>query len=127
MEDILNFLVKYKIISLTNQEDKIAHLCTSPAYLVGKPDKTVAYPLIIDFWFANKTLLCPLPVIPDITSVLHTLQNQHICSTMDLSSAFFSVKLHPDFKYVTRFATPVGSFQFDRLPMGLSTSPQIFS
>ena len=90
------FLVKYKVISRTNQEDKIAHLCASPAYLVGKPDKTAAYRLIIDFRLVNKTLLCPLPVIPDITSVLHTLQNQHFFSTMDLSSAFFSVKLHPD-------------------------------
>ena len=96
MEDILNFLVKYKVISRTNQEDKIAHLCASLAYLVGKPDKTAAYRLIIDFRLVNKTLLCPLPVIPDITSVLHTLQNQHFFSTMDLSSAFFSVKLHPD-------------------------------
>ena len=58
MEDILNFLVKYKVISRTNQEDKIAHLCASPAYLVGKPDKTAAYRLIIDFRLVNKTLLC---------------------------------------------------------------------
>ena len=126
MRDILDFLIRYKIISRAKEDAEGHHLCASPAYLVGKSDKSQSYRLIIDYRLINRLIACPVPIIPDIVSTLHNLQNQALFTLIDLSSAYFSVGITPECRHLTTFACPLGKFVFEKLPMGLSSSPALF-
>ena len=127
MLDITNFLIKFDIIERCSHRDKISHLMASPGYLVEKPNKLASPRLVIDYTLINQLIKTTPPTIPSITSVLQSLRNKAIFSSIDLTSAFYSIQLHPDCRHLTRFATQIGSFTFKSLPMGLSLSPSCFA
>ena len=126
MSTILQFLIKTNIVRKTTQNSTPSHFA-SPAYLVSKADKNATYRLIIDYRLLNQAVNVPVPIIPDITLLLHSLQNKFMFTTIDLSQAFYSISLEKSCQYLTRFATPLGTFEFTKLPMGLSCSPAVFS
>ena len=126
MSTILDFLIKTNIVHKTTQHSTPSHFA-SPAYLVSKADQNATYRLIIDYRLLNQAINVPVPIIPDITLLLHSLQNKFMFSCLDLSQAFYSISLDPSSQYLTRFATPLGTYQFSKLPMGLSCSPAVFS
>ena len=64
-----------------------------------------------------------LPVIEDI---LPDLNNACIFSKLDMSSAFWQVKLDEPSRNLTTFNTPFGRYQWRRLPFGTSVSSEIF-
>ena len=57
---------------------------------------------------------------------MHSLQNQALFTLVDLSSAYYSVGITPECRHITTFACPLGKFIFNKLPMGLSSSPAYF-
>ena len=126
MRDILDTLIKYDIIERSSSDDDGRHLVASPAYLVGKADKSQSYRLVVDYRLLNRLISCPVPLIPDITTVLHSLRSQALFTLVDLSSAYFSVTLTPECQYLTSFACQLGKFKFKKLAMGLSSSPSYF-
>src|SRR6218665_928089 len=66
----------------------------------------------------------PLPLISEC---LDTLGNARFFSTFDLRSGYFQMALHPRDKHKTAFITRAGSWNFKRLPFGLTGSPASFS
>ena len=127
MLDITSFLIKFDVIERASHRDEIAHLAASPGYLVARADQSASPRLIIDYTLINQIIKTSPPNIPSITSVLQTLRNQAIFSSIDLTSAFYSIELDPSCRYITRFATQTGSYTFKRLAMGLSLSPTNFA
>ncbi|KAL5481633.1 hypothetical protein EMCRGX_G021832 [Ephydatia muelleri] len=47
-------------------------------------------------------------------------------STLDLAAGFWQIRMHPDSKEKTAFATPQGLFEFQVMPFGLMNSPAVF-
>ena len=127
MLDITSFLIKFDVIERASHRDDIAHLAASPGYLVARADQSASPRLIIDYTLINQIIKTSPPNIPSITSVLQNLRNQAIFSSIDLTSAFYSIELDPSCRYITRFATQTGSYTFKRLAMGLSLSPTNFA
>ena len=127
MLDITNFLIKFDIIERCSHRDKISHLMASPGYLVERSNKLASPRLVIDYTLINQLIKTTPPTIPSITSVLQSLRDKTIFSSIDLTSAFYSIQLSPDCRHLTRFATQVGSFTFKSLAMGLSLSPSCFA
>ena len=66
----------------------------------------------------------PLPYIEDN---LARLSNSRIFSALDGMGAFHVVELTEDTKPKTAFSTPWGSYQFKRMPFGLSNGPATYS
>ena len=127
MLDITNFLIKFDIIERCSHRDKISHLMASPGYLVERSNKLASPRLVIDYTLINQVIKTTPPTIPSITAVLQSLRNKAIFSSIDLTSAYYSIQLHPDCRHLTRFATQIGSFTFKSLAMGLSLSPSCFA
>ncbi|GFY08433.1 retrovirus-related Pol polyprotein from transposon 17.6 [Trichonephila clavipes] len=96
----------------------------SPIVMVKKKDGSSR--MCIDYRKLNQKLVkdkFPLPIIED---VLDTLQEAKVYSTLDLRNGFFHVDVDEDCKKYTSFIVPDGQFEFNKVPFGLSTSPEVF-
>ena len=125
LDDVLQFLVKYDVIAKIKPDDPISEFA-SPAYLVPKPNKQVPARLIIDYKLLNDCIETNPPTLPDAQVILHSLHNYAIFTQQDLTSAYYSVTLDPESRYLTKFATPSGNFYFKSLPQGVSSAPSAF-
>ena len=96
----------------------------SPIVLVKKRDGSLR--LCVDYRRLNKVsqnLIFPLPQIQD---TLDRLGKAKFYSVLDLNQGFFQIQIHEDDIDKTAFTTPLGNFEFLRLPMGLKSSPATF-
>ncbi|GBO12673.1 Retrovirus-related Pol polyprotein from transposon 17.6 [Araneus ventricosus] len=96
----------------------------SPIVLVKKKDGTSR--MCIDYRKLNQKFFkdkFPLPLIED---VLDTLQEAKVYSTLDLTKGFFHVDDDEDCRKFTSFIVPDGQFEFNKVSVGLSTSPGVF-
>jgi transposase InsO family protein len=73
-----------------------------------------------------KPLSYPLPRFDDTFDTLAESKSK-IFSVLDLSNAFWNVKLSEDTKHKTAFVTHRGCYTWNRLPFGLTDSPLVFS
>ncbi len=96
----------------------------SPALLVAK--KSGKWRLVADYRRLNeltKRFDYPIPIIDDILTELG--DSKYYC-TLDLSSGYFQVPIHPDDRDKTTMVTPFGRFRYKRMPMGLRNAGSHF-
>ncbi|XP_037298663.1 uncharacterized protein LOC119190566 [Manduca sexta] len=65
----------------------------------------------------------PLPRMDD---VLHAAKTTNFMTTLDLQSGYFQVSVAEEDRDKTAFITPIGTFRFKRMPMGLRNSGATF-
>lgn len=67
-------------------------------------------------------------MIPDLQELTEsfTERTPNFITTIDLSQGFFQMELDPQSSKYTAFNTCFGTFKFQPLPMGLSSSPNSF-
>ena len=58
--------------------------------------------------------------------VVAKLANAKWFSVLDASSGFWQIKLDEESRKLTKFNTPFGRYQFNRLPFGISSAPELF-
>lgn len=96
----------------------------SPIVIVKK--KTGELRLCADYRNLNKITLkdnYPLPLIDDL---LDRLSNKSYFSLLDLKSAFYHVDMSEDSIKYTSFVTPMGQYEYLKMPFGLKNSPSTF-
>jgi hypothetical protein len=79
--------------------------------------------LIADLRETNENTQKERMQLPRIEEIV---QNMHGCkyfSIIDISFAFWNIALHPESQIFTLTCTPIGDYVWQRLPMGLSSSP----
>ena len=96
----------------------------SPVIFVRKPDGT--FRLVLDYRALNERTESDAAPLPRVDSLLESLSGSRVFSKMDLASGFHQMRLHPDTAEYTSFTTPLGSYQWTVLPMGLKQSPAVF-
>ena len=64
--------------------------------------------------------------MPSVDENLATLGDSKIFSKLDANSGFWQIPLDDKSKLLTTFVTPFGRFCFNRLPLGISSAPEIF-
>ena len=72
---------------------------------------------------ATKTNQYPIPSIEDI---YYTLNCGQVFSKIDCSYAYLQYILYVDYRKYTTINTPIGLFQYTRLPFGVSSAPAIY-
>ena len=98
---------------------------SSPAVLVKKKDASVRF--CIDFRRLNKHIRFDAEPMPDIDAIFAKLGKAKFFSKLDLTKGYWSIKMKEEDKCKTAFTTPLGQFQFRRMPFGLKTAGAIFS
>lgn len=96
----------------------------SPLVMVWK--KSGDMRICTDFrWLNAKTVKDAHP-LPHQSDCLAALGGNALFSTMDLTSGFYNIPLHESDKHYTAFTTPLGLYEYNRLPQGLCNSPASF-
>ena len=108
------------IIPVTKPTSWVSQLC------VAEKKKSGALRICIDPKPLNKALKRPLYQLPVIDDILPELAEAKLFSKLDLSSAFWQLRLDEESSMLTTFNSPFGRFRWLRLPFGLSVSSEIF-
>ncbi|KAL7839961.1 hypothetical protein SRHO_G00266190 [Serrasalmus rhombeus] len=96
----------------------------SPLVLVWKKDGDLR--VCTDFRWLNKRTLKDAHPLPHQADCLAALGGNALFSTMDLTSGFYNMPLHEDDRKYSAFTTPMGLYEYNRLPQGLCNSPGSF-
>ncbi|XP_070405900.1 uncharacterized protein [Nothobranchius furzeri] len=64
--------------------------------------------------------------LPRIEETLTSLNRAEWFSTLDLASGYWQVEMDPQDREKTAFTTPLGLFEFERMPFGLCNAPATF-
>lgn len=132
----LDELLKQGIISPVSEKADLP--ITSPVVLVRKRNKKEQdflpgsreaslslYRFCVDFRYLNsqtKDFQYPIPDLQELTESFADNPPNYITS-IDLSQGFFQLPIASDSSKYTALNTCFGTYQFNRLPMGLRTSP----
>lgn len=118
LQIILDELLEKKIIRESNSP------YASPIVLVRK--KTGDLRLCVDYRELNKNTIkdnFPTPLIDDH---LDKLRDKRYFSCLDLQNGFYHVKMTESATKYTSFVTPLGQYEFNRMPFGLMNAPCVF-
>jgi hypothetical protein len=97
----------------------------SPAFLVPKPQG--GYRMVVDYRLLNKKVVFDAFPMPSLEHAFAKFQGAKVFSILDLNSAYYLIPLSAKSRKATAFCTPVGLFEFTKLPMGISVGCQVLS
>lgn len=116
-----------KVLSEMEEQDIIRKSCSewaSPLVLVWK--KSGELRVCVDYRWLNARTIKDAHPLPHQADCLAALGGNALFSVMDLTSGFYNVAMAEEDKKLTAFTTPMGLFEFNRLPQGLCNSPASF-
>jgi len=119
LRNIIDELLSENIIRPSNSP------YSSPIVLVKK--KNNCYRLCVDYRELNKITVkdnFPAPLIDD---QLDRLKGKKIFTSLDLKNGFHHVRMNETSIPYTSFVTPIGQYEYLRMPFGLSNSPRVFN
>lgn len=111
-------LIKREIIRPSNSP------YASPIVLVRK--KTGEIRLCIDFRELDKIIVQDNFPIQLIDDNLDRLRGKNYFSTFDLRDGFYHIKMAESSIKYTSFVTPLGQYEFLRMPFDLTNAPRVF-
>ena len=82
--------------------------------------------MCVDFRSLNKQTCLDMFPIPHIHDLLDKLSKARIFSAVDLSSAYHQVRIKDGHEHKTDFLTPMGSFEYVAMLLGLTNAPTTF-
>ena len=95
-----------------------------PTFLIPKKDGRVRW--ISDFRRLNKLLKRARYFLPSIPAIMQKRSGFTLISKIDLSMGFYTFELDEHAQKLCVISTPFGLYQYLRLPMGLTNSPDVF-
>ena len=112
-------LIKIGVLKRINQSEWAA-----PTFIIPKKNGTVRF--ISDFRELNKRIKRkPFP-IPKIQDLLLKLEGFKYATSLDLNMGYYHIKLCPFSRQLCTIILPWGKYEYQKLPMGLCNSPDIF-
>ena len=96
----------------------------APTFVIPKKDGTVRF--ISDFRELNKRIRRQPYPIPHIQDMLLNLEGFQYATSLDLNMGYYHIDLSESSKEMCTIVLPFGKYEYQRLPMGLCNSPDIF-
>ena len=112
----LDCLEKEGVLSKTGRSEWIAG-----SFIIPKKDGSVRW--ISDFRALNKAIKRKAYPIPRISDILSRRTGYKFLTKLDISMQYYTFELSEQAKDLCVIATPFGLYRYNRLPMGLSISP----
>ncbi len=96
----------------------------APTFIIPKKDGTVRF--ISDFRELNKIIKRKPYPIPKISDLMMKLEGFQYATSLDLNMGYYHIELSPNAKKLCTIVLPWGKYEYQKLPMGLCNSPDIF-
>ena len=112
-------LVELGVLKKVNRSEWAA-----PTFIIPKKDGTVRF--ISDFRELNKRIRRKPYPIPHIQDMLLNLEGFKYATSLDLNMGYYHIELDPASKRLCTIVLPFGKYEYQRIPMGLCNSPDIF-
>lgn len=96
----------------------------APVLFVPKPDGTMR--MCVDYRALNQLTVKNKYPLPRIDELMDNLAGATVFSSLDLTSGYHQLVLHPSDVEKTAFNTPLGKYEWKVLPMGLCNAPAVF-
>ncbi|GIX95483.1 hypothetical protein CDAR_397471 [Caerostris darwini] len=97
---------------------------SAPVMLVKKRDGS--YRLVADLRKLNEKTIPDNFPLPNLTEMVEMLSGARYFTSMDLTSGFHQMKMHPSSAHLTGISTEFGLFEFKRMPFGLKNASASF-
>ena len=112
-------LVKIGVLKKVNRSEWAA-----PTFIIPKKDQTVRF--LSDFCKLNKRIKRqPFP-LPKIQDLMLKLEGFSYATSLDLNMGYYHIELDMFSKELCTIVLPWGKYEYQRLPIGLCNSPDIF-
>ena len=108
------------IVPITDPTDWCA-----PMVVVPKENGDVR--ITCDFSKLNQAVRREKFEMPSVEDTLSQLSGAKIFSKLDANSGFYQCVLDEESAPLTTFITPFGRYMFNRIPMGITSAPEIYS
>ena len=102
---------------------------SSPLWIVPKKIDASGkkkWRIVIDFRQLNNVTVGDAYPIPNIDEILDQLGHSKYFTTLDLASGFHQIPMGEQDRRKTAFTTPLGHYEFTRMPFGLKNAPATF-
>lgn len=96
----------------------------SPIVVVRKKNGSIR--ICIDYRTLNNRTTPDQYTMPRIDDALDSLSGSQWFSVLDLRSGYYQIEMAPEDKEKTAFICPLGFFQFERMPQGITGAPATF-
>ncbi|KAG1933335.1 interleukin-1 receptor accessory protein-like 1-A [Pimephales promelas] len=96
----------------------------SPIVVVRKKNNDVR--LCIDFRKLNSRTIKDAYALPNLEEAFSVLTGSKWFSVLDLKSGFYQVEMEEADKQKTAFVCPLGFWEFNRMPQGITNAPSTF-
>lgn len=96
----------------------------SPIVVVRKKNGTIR--ICIDYRTLNNRTTPDQYTMPRIDDALDSLSGSQWFSVLDLRSGYYQIEMAPEDKEKTAFICPLGFYQFERMPQGITGAPATF-
>lgn len=97
---------------------------SSPIVVVRKKNGDVR--LCIDYRKLNLQTVKDSYALPNLEESFSALSGSHWFSVLDLKSGFYQIEMEEADKQKTAFVCPLGFFEFNRMPQGITNAPSTF-
>lgn len=106
--------------------EKVEHATVwcSPMVVAKKQDGALR--ICVDYTQLNQQIVRERIIMPTVEENLAKLAGATVFSKLDANAGYWQAPLAPESRELTTFITPVGRFQFKRLPFGIATAPEFF-
>ena len=82
--------------------------------------------ICVDFRYLNQYVIREPYQIPTFEDIFSKLTNAQFFSQLDAKSGYHQLELTEDSQKYLCFSSPIGNFQFCRLPFGISSAPEMY-
>ena len=96
----------------------------SPLVLVRKKNGKIR--LCVDYRKLNARTIKDAYALPNIEETFSALSGAKWFSVMDLRSGYYQVEMADEDKHKTAFICPLGFWEFNRMPQGITNAPSTF-
>ncbi|XP_038141331.1 uncharacterized protein LOC119783754 [Cyprinodon tularosa] len=96
----------------------------SPIVVVRKKNGSIR--ICIDYRTLNNRTIPDQYTMPRIDDALDSLSGSKWFSVLDLRSGYYQIEMAPEDKEKTAFICPLGFYQFERMPQGITGAPATF-
>ena len=96
------------------------------ARMVVMPKPSGKVRICVDMKPLNENAMREFHPLPAIDETLTQLSGARIFTKLDASAGFWQIPLAKESRPLTTFITPFGRYQFNALPFGITSAPELF-